>query len=113
MSAPGNPARRVPSETSSERVRSVKMKHWKCYRSRHRRAGARFLLVALLAAAVACVTVVLGKPAPCPAPTEEADAQIARLHALGMIRDDDPLARDLGEWERYCDYIDRLRGDLL
>ena len=88
------------------------MKQAKCWQSRFRRAGGRFLLVALLVGSAGCVTVVLGKPTPCPAPSEAADAQLAGLYESGVLEDQDPLSHDIGAWERYCDYIDELRGDL-
>ena len=70
------------------------------------------MLAVLLAGSVGCMTVVLGKPTPCPAPSEAGDAQLEQLYASGALKDEDPLAHDFGEWERYCDYIDVLRGDL-
>jgi hypothetical protein len=88
------------------------MRQAKYSRNRLRRAGAASLLAVLLAVGGGCVTVVLGKPVPCPAPSEAADAQLASLYESGVLKDQDPLAHDLGEWERYCDYIDSLRGDL-
>ena len=88
------------------------MKRQRSLESRCRRAGARSLLAVLLAGSAGCVTVVLGKPTPCPAPSEAADVQLEELYASGVLKDEDPLAHDLGAWERYCDYIDELRGDL-
>ena len=62
----------------------------------------------LLAGAVgtSCTTVVLGKPLPCPVPTEATDAE------LQALPQDSAILKELGEYERYCDYIDALRGDL-
>ena len=59
-----------------------------------------------------CTTVIIGKPPPCPAPTTAADHQLQGLYAAGLIRPGDPLDRELGAQENYCDSIDSLRGEL-
>ena len=86
----------------------------KSWRSRCRRAGKPFRLAAVLAVAVTssgCITVVLGKPLPCPTTEEAADFQLNKLYRSGHIVPGDPVFMELAENERYCNYIDRLRGD--
>ena len=81
----------------------------------HVRRPVSYSAVALLAVAglgTSCITVVLGKPVPCEAPTEAADQQLQKLYEEGAIVSGDPLDLELGGTERYCDYIDSLRGDL-
>ena len=88
------------------------MRQQRSSQSRPRRAIGSFLLAGTLGLSAGCTTIVLGKPIPCPSPTEAASAQLEQLYVSGVLKDGDPLAHELGEMERYCDYIDKLRGDL-